>query len=97
MRDRVVVQPSNMPNRNVQINGGFAIRGKERAALCGVLITREMYVESLIDLSNIADDWHNQTVCRLVANLEALGVGPGNHCLVILRRRAKLIRELLYA
>ena len=94
MRNGVVVQTRDMPQRKRQIGRRFAVGRIEGAVLSGVLVGAHVHMERRLDGRNRALDLHLHAVARSANHLKPVGLRKMNHGVIIRLGRSKPFSEL---
>ena len=94
MRDGVVVQTGDVPQRERQVCRGLAVWRVKSAVLGGVLVGTHAYVESSLDGRNGALDLHVHAIARAANDREAVRLRETNHGVIVFLAGTKPFGEL---
>jgi hypothetical protein len=95
MRFGIVIQSSNVPEREGQVHSGFAVGRVEGAILGGILIDSETHVKGLLDVGHPADELQVPAVTASADNFKAARLGECDQGIPIFLARAKPLGDLL--
>ena len=94
MRDGIVVQTGDVPERERQVGAGLAVRPVEDAILGGMLVGQQVHVEGRFDGRNRSLDLHLHAIARSANHGESMLLNVTHDCVILFLRGAKPRREL---
>ena len=94
VRNGIVIQPRNMPQRERQVGRGLGIGSVEDAVLGGVLVGQELHMERALDGRHGTLDLNVHRVARAARDGESIAYGELHHGVILRLARTKLRGEL---
>src|SRR5262249_48539779 len=93
MRNRIIVQPGDVPELNIQVGARFAVRTVEGSILGRVLIGQQCHMECGFDGRNGAFDLNFHAIARSADHREAVRERVLHYRVVVALRWAELFGE----
>ena len=97
LRNREIIEPHNVSHRHRQVKRRLPVRRVECPRLRRMLIDSQPYVEGTFNLLHGSGNRHNQPIGWRACDNKTVRTRKIDHCLIVFRRRGKLLRKLRYA